>query len=226
MNARTQVFDLQMEGRQVDEAVASIFHTVLFHRCLGKYMYTGDTQYSIGSVGYTDVDCNFIDFTYVCCTSDTLNRTVRRAINQFSEKLRCNENSGSTGQISLEFFQKKKPRWSFQTCIPWEVWTIRLELKNSDNEDERQKCREAVSEMLTDKVIYITEVMNRHEFVPKTPSQTELDLIFDTSYPDVQPYLFKFDYSTTGSGGGGGSGNIASTSVGSTVKKLIENFSL
>uniref|UniRef100_T1H7K3 Autophagy-related protein 101 n=1 Tax=Megaselia scalaris TaxID=36166 RepID=T1H7K3_MEGSC len=122
------------------------------HRCLGKYMYTGDTQYSIGSVGYTDVDCNFIDFTYVCCTSERLNQTVRQAINQFSENLRCNESSGSTGQISLEFFQKKKPRWSFTTNTPWEVWTIRLELKNSQNEDERQRCREAVSEMLTDKV--------------------------------------------------------------------------
>jgi autophagy-related protein 101 len=26
------------------------------------------------------------------------------------------------------------------------------------------------------------------------PNQSELDLIFDTSYPDVQPYLFKVRY--------------------------------
>lgn len=213
MNARSQVFDLTMEGRQVDEAVASIFHTVLFHRCLGKFMYTGDATYSIGTVGYSDVDCDFFDFTYVCCTSESLNRTVKQAINMFSAKLRSNESSGS-GQISLEFFQKKKNRWPFQAeCIPWEVWTVRLDLIQYENENDRHVCRETVSDLLTEKVLYITEVMNRHDYVPKIPNQTELDLIFDTSYPDVQPYLFKFDYSTSGT---------TVPSVGNTMKKIIK----
>jgi autophagy-related protein 101 len=56
---------------------------------------------------------------------------------------------------------------------------------------ERQVCRERVGDMLTEKILYIAEVMNRHDYVPKMPNQSELDLIFDTSYPDVQPYLFK-----------------------------------
>jgi len=54
-----------VEGRQVDEAVASIFHTVLFHRSLGKFKYKQEGSYSVGTVGYEDVDCDFIDFTYV-----------------------------------------------------------------------------------------------------------------------------------------------------------------
>jgi hypothetical protein len=54
-----------VEGRQVDEAVASIFHTVLFHRSLGKFRYKQEGSYSVGTVGYEDVDCDFIDFTYV-----------------------------------------------------------------------------------------------------------------------------------------------------------------
>jgi hypothetical protein len=59
-------FSLQtVEGRQVDEAVASIFHTVLFHRSLGKFSYKQEGSYSMGTVGYEDVDCDFIDFTYV-----------------------------------------------------------------------------------------------------------------------------------------------------------------
>ncbi|XP_044730790.1 autophagy-related protein 101 [Chrysoperla carnea] len=212
MNARSQVFELTMEGRQVDEAVASIFHTVLFHRSLGKFIYNAEGSYSVGTVGYTDVDCDFIDFTYVCCTSSTLDRTLKREISGFSELLRGNEGSG-TGQISLEFFQKKRNRWPFQPeCIPWEVWTVRLELINLNSEDERQVCREKVGEMLTDKILYITEIMNRHDYVPKMPNQSELELIFDTSYADVQPYLFKFNYSTAGP---------SSTSVGSTMKKLI-----
>lgn len=212
MNARSQVFELSMEGKQVDEAVASIFHTVLFHRSLGKFVYNDMGNYSIGTVGFTDVDCDFIDFTYVCCTSDSLDRTLKREISGFSELLRGNESTG-TGQISLEFFQKKRSRWPFQAeCIPWEVWTVRLELINLNSEDERQVCREKVGEMLSEKIVYITEIMNRHDYVPKMPHQSELELIFDTSYPDVQPYLFKFNYSTAGP---------PSTSLGSTMKRLI-----
>ncbi|XP_077551792.1 autophagy-related protein 101-like [Haemaphysalis longicornis] len=36
MNARSEVFELFLEGRQVQEAVLSLFHTLLFHRTLGK----------------------------------------------------------------------------------------------------------------------------------------------------------------------------------------------
>lgn len=214
MNARSQIFELTMEGRQVDEAVASIFHTVLFHRSLGKFLYTGDSSYSVGTIGNMDVDCDFIDFTYVCCTSQSLDRNLKREISLFSEQLRSNDSSGS-GHISLEFYQKKKSRWLFQPeCIPWEVWTVRLDLINLQNEDERQLYREKVGDMLTDKILYITDVMNRHDYIPKMPNQTELDLIFDTSYPDIQPYLFKFKFNTTGPSPSG--------SVGNTMKKLIK----
>ncbi|XP_011504933.1 PREDICTED: autophagy-related protein 101 isoform X2 [Ceratosolen solmsi marchali] len=163
MNARTQLFELSMEGRQVDEAVASIFHSVLFHRSL--------------------------------------------------EALRSTGSPGS-GQISLEFFQKKKNRWPFPPeCIPWEVWTVRLELIKLATEHERQICREKVGDLLTDKILYITEVMNRHDYLPKMPNQAELDLIFDTSYPDIQPYLFKLSFTTSGP---------SSTTMGNTMKKLIK----
>lgn len=212
MNARSQVFELAMEGHQVDEAVASIFHTVLFHRSLGKFLYNGETTYSVGSVGYMDVDCNFIDVTYVCCTSEQLDQTLKREIRSFSEQLRSNDSVG-TGQISLEFFEKKK-RWvRTPECIPWEVWTVRLELLHMNNADERMFQRERVSEMLSDKILYITDVMNKQDYVPKMPSQSELDFVFDTSYTDIQPYLFKCKYSTAGPG---------ESSVGHSMKKFIK----
>lgn len=212
MNARSQIFELTMEGRQVDEAIASIFHTVLFHRSLGKFEYNSEQQYSVGTVGFTDIDCDFIDFTYVMCTSPTLDQTIKREISNFSEQLRSSESSGA-GTISLEFFQKKKNRWPFQPeSIPWEVWTLRLDLINLYNENQRRDYKENVGEMLADKILYITEVMNRHDYVPKMPNQTELDLIFDTSFPDVQPYLFKFKFTTA---------PVVNT-VGNTVKKIIK----
>ena len=214
MNARSQIFELTMEDRQINEALASIFHTVLFHRSLGKFMYSNDASYSVGTIGSQDIDCDFIDFTYVCCSSPTLDRAIKKEINTFSEQLRSLSSAGA-GQISLEFFQKKKNRWPFQAeAIPWEVWTVRLDLLDLNNEDERQMCRERVGDMLTEKILYITEVMNRHDYVPKMPAQTELDLIFDTSHPDVQPYLFKFKFST--------SAGQAATSVKSTMQKLFK----
>ena len=48
-----------------------------------------------------------------------------------------------------------------------------------------------MGELLAEKMFYITDAMSRHEYVPKFPSQSELDLVFDTSFPDIQPYLFK-----------------------------------
>ena len=105
MNARSQSFELTMEGRQVDEALASLFHTILFHRTLGKFDYTAPGNYSIGTIGFTDVDCDFIDLTYVCCTSKALDQTLRREISTFSEKLRGASSCGM-GEISLQFFQK------------------------------------------------------------------------------------------------------------------------
>jgi len=33
--------------------------------------------------------------------------------------------------------------------------------------------------------------MNKYEFVPKMPNSSDLELVFDTSFHDVQPHLFK-----------------------------------
>jgi autophagy-related protein 101 len=212
MNARSQIFEFSLEDRQISETLASVFHTVLFHRTLGKFVYSKDS-YSVGTLGTTDIDCDFIDFTYVCCTSPMLDRVIRKEIHDFSEQLR-NHESGA-GQISLEFFQKKRNRWPLPSeNIPWEVWTVRLDVLELKNEDERQIYRERVGDMLAEKILYITEFINRHDYVPKMPNQTELDLIFDTSFPDVQPYCFKFKFST--------SSGAPSTSVRSTMQKIIK----
>uniref|UniRef100_T1II12 Uncharacterized protein n=1 Tax=Strigamia maritima TaxID=126957 RepID=T1II12_STRMM len=86
MNARFQVFELSLEGRQVEEAVASIFHTLIFHRSLGKFHYKQEASYSVGSIGYEDTDCDFLDFTYVRCSSDELDKKCEKG---YSVVLRC-----------------------------------------------------------------------------------------------------------------------------------------
>ncbi len=119
----------------------AIFHTILFHRCVGKvcfnnkycknsnsihfqYNTKGPDSYSVGTLGYTDVDCDYIDFTYViknifmkinfvtlmiqlAATSQELQRTIADKINQFHDKLRLSESNGS-GQV-----KKKRQRKIF-----------------------------------------------------------------------------------------------------------------
>ena len=54
----------------MEEAVSSLFHTLLFHRTLGKFHYKQEGNYCVGTVGYEDADCDFIDLTYVSCCFD------------------------------------------------------------------------------------------------------------------------------------------------------------
>ena len=47
-------------------------------------------------------------------------------------------------------------------------------------------------ESLTEKVFYIVDVMNKHDYTPHLSG--DLDAIYDTSFPDCQPFLFKASY--------------------------------
>ncbi|KFQ21807.1 Autophagy-related protein 101, partial [Merops nubicus] len=161
------------------------------------FHYKKEGTYSIGTVGTQDVDCDFIDFAYVRVSSEELDRALRKAVGEF------------------KFYQKKKSRWPFSDeCIPWELWTIKVNVVNLANEQERQICREKVGEKLCEKIINIVEVMNRHEYLPKMPTQSEVDNVFDTSLKDVQPYLYKISYQITDSLG---------TSVTTTMRRLIKD---
>lgn len=64
-------------------------------------------------------------------------------------------------------------------------------VRDIDGVSERQICREKVGELVAEKIMYVADNMNKHEYVPKMPSQSDLDLVFDTGFSDVQPYLFK-----------------------------------
>jgi len=141
----------------VEEAVSSLFHTLLFHRTLGKFHYKQEGNYCVGTVGYEDVDCDFIDLTYVIyysrpiyiksyqsfntfliikqvrCSSGEIQKIVHKEATAFSECLRSREREtqgqARSGHISLTFYQMKKARWPFPSeSIPWEVWNLRMEI--------------------------------------------------------------------------------------------------
>ncbi|CAH2224108.1 autophagy-related 101 [Pelobates cultripes] len=214
MNCRSEVLEVSVEGRQVEEAMLAILHTILLHRSTGKFHYKKEGNYSIGTVGTQDIDCDFIEFTYVRVSSDELDRALHKAVSEFKDALR-NSGSDGIGQLSLEFYQKKKSRWPFSDeCIPWEVWTIKVNVVSLANEQERQICREKVGEKLGEKIINIVEVMNKHEYIPKMPAQFDVNNVFDTSLKDVQPYLHKITYQIT---------DALGTSVTTTMRRLIKD---
>lgn len=200
MNTQLETFDIKVEGHQVVEAVASIFHTVLFHRCYGKFSYNQNgSYYPKGTVGFMEVDCDFIDLTYIACSSETLNRNVKESIIEFSNELRCSDGvTLPSGQISLEFFEKKKrPVFQFYPgIIPWEMWSINIELIKNNNELDHIRFREELNEILSDKLLLVTNILNTHRYIPEMPKEEDLDCVFDTSYPDVNPYHFKIKYIT------------------------------
>ncbi|XP_052795912.1 autophagy-related protein 101-like [Mya arenaria] len=215
MNARAHVFELSVESRQVEEVVSSIFHSLILHRTLGKVHYKQAGSYSVGTLGFADEDCDFIDFTYVRVASDALCGNVRREVISFRDTLQQTSSPQESGQISLEFYQRKRGRWLFQAeCIPWEVWTVKLDVITLNTEHERQIFRERVGEAVAEKVLYIAEIMNRHEYLPKMPNNSEVDLVFDTSYTDVQPYLHRITHQINGP---------SSSSVSTTMRKFLKD---
>lgn len=83
MNCRSEVLEVTVEPRQVEEAMLALLHTILLHRSTGKFHYKKEGTYSIGTVGTLDIDCDFIDFTFVRVSSEELDRVIRKAVSEF-----------------------------------------------------------------------------------------------------------------------------------------------
>ncbi|KAK0068523.1 autophagy-related protein 101-like [Biomphalaria glabrata] len=212
MNARSQVIQLTVEGRQIEEVVLGLFHTILLNRTTGKHNYTKDRNFTIGSLAVQDIDCDFLDFTYVKIVSKELDAYLKKEVSQFRDMLRHSEGQQS-GQIMLEFYRKQRNRWLFQGDVfPWEVWSLKLDIINLSTENERSEFKEKLSHQVMDKVFYILDVINRHEYVPSTPPKEDEELVYDTSFTDIQPYLFRISQQTTGP---------SPTSVGTTMRKFL-----
>lgn len=50
-------------------------------------------------------------------------------------------------------------------------------------------------------VVYISDVVNRPDYVPRNPSAEDLANVFDTRFPTVQPYLHRVNCSLDTKGG-------------------------
>ncbi|CAG2112311.1 unnamed protein product [Medioppia subpectinata] len=182
-------------GPEVNEIVSAIFHSIVFYRCYGKFHYKHEDSYSIGTLGYEEIACDFIDFTYVRISSPQLIQTINREIKAFVDKLRQENSSHTNGAISLEFYQRRKGRWAFTDASPlvWEIWTVKV---NCDKETNESQQKGRTEELLLEKLVTIVQIINNSKrYLPQMPDKQNSDTIFETNYPDVQPYIFKISHS-------------------------------
>ena len=122
----------------------------------------------------------------------TLARTLQITTMQ-SERIVPFCSSGCRHHTVLFYPPLSPPR-----AIPRSRLDVTVDLLPSPS-SERKVFREKVVDVLTEKLRHVVQAMNRQQYLPHTPPQAELDLVFDTSFPDVQPYLFKVG-AETGSG--------------------------
>ena len=194
MNARTHKFSISVDETNCQEFLSAILHTVFFHRSTGKFSYVDENNYSIGPIGFEDVDCELLDLTYVRAVCPELNANIQKEICQFHEKLANPMNRDFGGQLHLEFFEKRRPTWPLrlEQSVPWEVWTFQLNLVDVL---DRGRFLEKLSSSIVEKIMLISEAITSTEYVPKIPVFSDLSLIFDTRYAQLQPYLHRV-YST------------------------------
>ena len=98
MNARSQLLELELEPRQVEEGILCLFHSVLFHRTTGKFSYKDSCSYHINALGYEDVDCDYIDHTYLRTHSATLTQLLATEVGNFGTELRAAGRGIGSGQ--------------------------------------------------------------------------------------------------------------------------------
>ncbi|RCN25532.1 hypothetical protein ANCCAN_28755 [Ancylostoma caninum] len=95
-------------------------------------------------------------------------------------------------QISLEFFQRRPRPWPLPVeAVAWERWILFLDIFKANSYDDLARMRVSVAESVGEIVLQVCSSINRHQYLPKMPTKTELSNVFDSNLPDCQPYLFK-----------------------------------
>uniref|UniRef100_A0A7E4UNW1 Autophagy-related protein 101 n=1 Tax=Panagrellus redivivus TaxID=6233 RepID=A0A7E4UNW1_PANRE len=224
MNARHNCLSISVEHRQLKEALLCLVGTTLLHRVVPKFNYDTNNlkNYSLGSIGYEEVTLESIDLTYARVNSPKLIDVVDQEVTKFVDSIKQLQSITSgelsygspfgtrqgtvtsiddyppllTTKLTLEFFKKRRRPWPLSEDIfPWEVWSIALNVVKAERQEDFQRLREDVGEKLSEQVLKICQTVNQPRmYLPPVPQYSDLGLIFDCNFPDVQPYLFRLEY--------------------------------
>lgn len=211
MNIRNHLIEIQCNYRDVGDVAQAIVHSIIFFRTHGKFNYKHEGSYSIGTLGFERVYCDHLDFNYIRCSSQSLANKINNKIQEFVDKI--NEYSHS-GTLALEFYTKKPSRWPFnESKFVWELWNIRTvispgsvpalsageHLANYQQQHHNRlldiNSSNRTEDLLSHKILDIVRIVNSDKCsLPQMPTQPNLDTVFDTSFSDLQPYLFNLSH--------------------------------
>lgn len=244
MNIRSHLIEIQCGHKETTDVAQALVHSIIFFRTHGKFNYKHEGSYSIGTLGFEKVVCDHLDFSYVRCASSTLVNRINNKIQEFTDKL--NENTQS-GTLSLEFYTKRPSRWPFNDSkIVWEVWNIKLVINTNSipltipassefhHYQQRYSDTTRLEDVLGNKLLDIIKTVNSDKCsLPQMPTQPNLDNVFDTSHSELQPYLYNITYKISEnifgahSANGGSNakyadgGVVTDSSTPSTLKKFL-----
>ena len=196
MNAKTRSFHFKIECHNVFEIVSCLFHTILFLRSQGKFWHSGN-GYVESPLHFEDMDLSFLELTYVRSKSSDLKKCVDESIVKFIKELRkCSE--PKTGKISLEFYRLQRNSMPFTSRhVVWELWTIHVEVVEFKSVRTVLLNNILLLDQITDAILHIVENVNVDSSYVSTFSHCEeINLIYDLSFRDVQPFLFKISHET------------------------------
>lgn len=135
MNASTTSFEFTCLGKRINEIVSAIFHSVIFNRCCGKFNYNYDNSYSIGTLGFEEVICDFIDFTYIRVSSLELGKKINDHIKDFVDELRRIDTTSSPSSYPpnqvIPIFRR-----------PSSLWNVTEQLQLPTTQDQRRRSHQ------------------------------------------------------------------------------------
>lgn len=249
MNIRNHHVEIECSLKDIYDVSQVLVHSLIFFRTHGKFNYKHEGSYSIGTLGYERITCDQIDFTYIRCSSANLVSRIDSKIQEFVDRFTDNSQCGT---LSLEFYTRKPSRWPFNdTRIVWELWTIKIVIVPSGvlglamipiaehihiTSNQQQRLADSstrLTDTLSQKLLDIIRIVNSDKCsIPQMPLQPNLDSVFDTSYSEVQPYLYNLSYkinetstgttpSNAGLVGKYGDGVVTDSSTPSSLKRFL-----
>uniref|UniRef100_A0A0K0FBW2 Autophagy-related protein 101 n=1 Tax=Strongyloides venezuelensis TaxID=75913 RepID=A0A0K0FBW2_STRVS len=129
--------------------------------------------------------------TFQTVRSHSMNVITEAVIEKYNDNL----NKTVTGTCALEFYQRKnKPLAPVNTKTEgtvWERWLLNVEVITCSGSDKLAEMKVSVGELISEKILYICSKANRSNYLPVIPKFQELNNVFDDSFNDCQPYLFR-----------------------------------
>ena len=224
MNVRNHLIEIQCTRRNVDDVAQALIHSILFFRTHGKFNYRHEGSFSIGTLGFEKAFCDNIDFNYVRCSSLPLVSRINNRIQEFVDQINEHTHTGTLSLEFYTKKQTKWPfndsklvweLWYIKIIIipratPAAVAntldrTHSLAATNTNfnpftsdlHQNQRVTTESAtkIEDQLSHKVLDIIKMVNDDRCaLPHMPPQSNLDSVFDTSFSDLQPYLFNLSY--------------------------------